>query len=616
MKKLFLAIMLSTTFFSAVCYGDTYKQIYNYDTKKMDYVNLTVSVATGALKTQLTQVGIDTATLRTDVYSLQVSTGVLQQRIIAVGVATGTVKSDILLSTNTYTAPQTFASSVTITNNNFSVGVSTFIVKGGNVGIGVSPIVPLQIVAPAAVRETLFKFSVGDSGDDAVYLGNLTGTVGTFSPNFAGYCGTINSRPSLRFTGFTSASMDAGDTATFGLIDFNAYRTDSATDPLNGVWSNIVNRKLFTWCMNDVIRMTMVPSGNLGIGDSNPQTKLVVSAGVISNNGVGAGITTTGYGLFGGSITANASVINAESSGIGQVIKVNAVTPGNAMEIRNSGGTAFVTITSTGNLIIPGIDTPCMNMSGCVKNKIAIVSSTYTIKTNDYFIDVLSPGNCSIYLPTAVGVAGQSYEVKKGTESGFVTIVPNGTETIDDSTNFVLSAKKNSLKVMSTGTKWIATGGRSLPVVPHIVLISTVTQAVANSTGTYAVTFSTAADIESISFTNNDSKVYFNETGDYLMTISAVIDTTSNTAMKFDLWLKQDGINLPMTNTQVAFNDGSIQQVLSVSYIVDITTVGKYVELWYHGSNTNGRLLYVAETTNPDIPSCPSIIVSINKIGR
>lgn len=53
-------------------------------------------------------------------------------------------------NTQTFTAPQTFSSSVTITNQGFSVGGSTFVVKNGLVGIGTSaPVYGLDIETSA-----------------------------------------------------------------------------------------------------------------------------------------------------------------------------------------------------------------------------------------------------------------------------------------------------------------------------------------------------------------------------------------------------------------------------------------------------------------------------------
>ncbi len=273
-------------------------------------------------------------------------------------------------------------------------------------------------------------------------------------------------------------------------------------------------------------------------------------------------------------------------------------------------------ILNSTNTWVGGNTFPIMTMSGSVVNKYKVVTTTYTVLPNDYFLNVVTDVSCTVNLPTAVGITGKLYDIKKSTGTAIVTVLPNGSETVAGYANYILSAQRSSIKVMSTGTGWALIGGMSLPVVPHIICFSTATLTVANSTTTYPVTYTQNTDAEAMRHTANDSKIYFDDVGDFLVTVSAIVDTTTNTAMKFDMWLKKDGVNVPLTNTQVGFDSGAVQQTLAFSYVVDIDTIGRYIELWYHGSNTNGRLLYVAGSTNPDIPECPSIIVTVNKIGR
>lgn len=66
-------------------FGDEYKMIYNVSTKKLDYVNVTVTSAAYATRAgnsvDTSAIGISTASLRTDVNAIILSTGV--HRIIA-----------------------------------------------------------------------------------------------------------------------------------------------------------------------------------------------------------------------------------------------------------------------------------------------------------------------------------------------------------------------------------------------------------------------------------------------------------------------------------------------------------------------------------------------------
>lgn len=111
------------------------------------------------------------------------------------------------------------------------------------------------------------------------------------------------------------------------------------------------------------------------------------------------------------------------------------------------------------------------------------------------------------------------------------------------------------------------------------------------------------------------SRFYIPESGDYLIQISALVDTTSAAASTMDIWFDVNGSNLAKSNTQVAVDSVGVQAVVAVPLILDLAK-GDYVRIFYRGSSTNMRLLAIAAAGSPDRPACPSIIVTVNKIGR
>lgn len=150
---------------------------------------------------------------------------------------------------------------------------------------------------------------------------------------------------------------------------------------------------------------------------------------------------------------------------------------------------------------------------------------------------------------------------------------------------------------------------------PHCTLSDPNTKIVSNTAVEYAVTFADNDDLTGITHTAGDSKIYVPASGDYLIAVSALIDTTNNVTALFDLWLKVNGVNLAKSNTQVAINSQNLQQVLAVTFIVDLAA-NDYVEVFYHANNTNARMLAVAAQAGPPvIPACPSIILAMTKTG-
>ena len=91
-------------------------------------------------------------------------------------------------------------------------------------------------------------------------------------------------------------------------------------------------------------------------------------------------------------------------------------------------------------------------------NQLAVVSKStaYTAQLTDEVI--LCNGSSAgfiITLPTAIGVPGQTYTIKKtDNTNNNITITTTDSQTIDGSTNYILSSQFKYLRVISDGEKW------------------------------------------------------------------------------------------------------------------------------------------------------------------
>ena len=84
------------------------------------------------------------------------------------------------------------------------------------------------------------------------------------------------------------------------------------------------------------------------------------------------------------------------------------------------------------------------------------VNGTYTVLPTDYFVE--ATGNSfTINLPSAIGISGQTYEIKNS-GSGVVVVDANGSQTIDGVLTKTLNQYDN-LFITSNGANWIVTGG-------------------------------------------------------------------------------------------------------------------------------------------------------------
>lgn len=109
-------------------------------------------------------------------------------------------------------------------------------------------------------------------------------------------------------------------------------------------------------------------------------------------------------------------------------------SPLKRMTIKDDG-----TIDCSGNLLIN------------TTSNITAESSNYNVQQSDEFI--LASGTMTVNLPTAAGIPGQVYHIKKlGT--GILTIEPDGSETIDGDSDFTTSVVYESISIVSHGGNW------------------------------------------------------------------------------------------------------------------------------------------------------------------
>jgi hypothetical protein len=146
------------------------------------------------------------------------------------------------------------------------------------VGIGTaSPDGLLHLEATAITgREVLMKATVSDAGNDHFGISNGTSGGSNFAPSFYGYKDSTYPAGgyiySLNFRGLVPDAQDTAQTNRFGIVHFEAYKTNNAADPNNGTFNSLTNRKLFTFSNggNTVLEIdaddTVTIAGSLKLG--------------------------------------------------------------------------------------------------------------------------------------------------------------------------------------------------------------------------------------------------------------------------------------------------------------------------------------------------------------
>lgn len=100
------------------------------------------------------------------------------------------------------------------------------------------------------------------------------------------------------------------------------------------------------------------------------------------------------------------------------------------------------------SIFVNGVDFSALNLRS-ITGATTLVVSDYTILCS------ASGGLFTVTLPTAVGLLGKIYNIKKTDSTGnAVTIDGNASETIDGDTTKALNLQYESLTIQSDGTNW------------------------------------------------------------------------------------------------------------------------------------------------------------------
>jgi hypothetical protein len=175
---------------------------------------------------------------------------------------------------------------------------------------------------------------------------------------------------------------------------------------------------------------------------------------------------TVNVDSIGGSGTfANWSVSVAGIQGSNGVTSITGTT--NQVNVSPAGGTGAVTLSLPQN--INSGASPTFNganftgiPSASVNYSYATKTSAYTITASDYTIgaDATSAG-FTVTLPTAVGIPGQAFVIKKiDSSANAVTIGTTSSQTIDGATFYVMGYQYQSVTVQSNGANWLIIGER------------------------------------------------------------------------------------------------------------------------------------------------------------
>ena len=101
-----------------------------------------------------------------------------------------------------------------------------------------------------------------------------------------------------------------------------------------------------------------------------------------------------------------------------------------------------------------------------------------------------------------------------------------------------------------------------------------------------------------------------------LMFSAQMVKNSGNTATHAHIWLSQNGVDVPISGSQLGFPSNSIYVVAAWNFFIETTAVNEYVQLkWEINSNADNAIVITSATASGDIPAIPGLIVTVNQVG-
>lgn len=149
---------------------------------------------------------------------------------------------------------------------------------------------------------------------------------------------------------------------------------------------------------------------------------------------------------------------------------------------------------------------------------------------------------------------------------------------------------------------------------PHACFADTTNQTTISTTKKYEVKFSTNVHIDGdISHTAGDSIITINESGVYYISWSGIF-ASSAPNKTVNIWICKNNTPIPISNTIFQLLGTAQERLATVTYVVEFNS-GDTFNICWQSNDTGMTLKSTGKQANPVRPTCPAIILTINKIS-
>lgn len=156
---------------------------------------------------------------------------------------------------------------------------------------------------------------------------------------------------------------------------------------------------------------------------------------------------------------------------------------------------------------------------------------------------------------------------------------------------------------------------------PHAMLMSSQDQASGGTTVANSITYNQTVIARGVEVKNN-SEIWFEQAGQYLVSFSLQVTNRSNDAQVFEVWAAYNGSNYPLSNTRfdIPARKSNSEWSHIVPSITGIFTVNDpdndYLSIKWWASSADVFLEHYAAGTSPTRPEIPSVILVVDSVSR
>ena len=167
----------------------------------------------------------------------------------------------------------------------------------------------------------------------------------------------------------------------------------------------------------------------------------------------------------------------------------------------------------------------------------------------------------------------------------------------------------------------LGTNGGTAIQNPHALLMSDQDQTSAGTTAANIVTYNQPVITQGVEV-RDGSEIWFEATGQYLVTFSLQVTNRSNAAQTFEVWAGYNGSDYPLSNTRFDIDARkSLSEwahiVPAISGIFTVTNPStEYLTIKWWASSTEVFLEHYAANTSPTRPAIPSVILTVNFVSK